>query len=144
MSRGIEWWDQWFLDLAEYISTASKDPSTKVGAVIIDKDRRIISTGYNGLPRGVEDTEERLQNRDLKYKMIIHGERNALLFANRSVKDCILYTWPFMPCAACASMVIQSGITRVVAPLSDNPRWVEEFKLTEQLFREASVELVLL
>jgi dCMP deaminase len=115
-----------------------------VGAVIVDQERRIVSTGYNGLPRGVEDSEERLNNRDLKYKMIVHGERNALLFAQRSVKDCVLYTWPFMPCAACASMVIQSGINRVVAPISDNPRWAEEFKLSEQLFNEAGVELVLI
>ena len=144
MSRGVEWWDRWFLGLAEYIATASKDPSTKVGAVIVDSDRRIISSGYNGLPKGVEDSDERLNNRELKYKMIIHGERNALLFADRSVKGCCLYTYPFMPCAACASMVIQSGINRVVAPFSDNPRWVDDFKLTEKLFEEAKVELVLL
>lgn len=144
MSRGIEWWDRWFLGMAEYISTASKDPSTKVGAVITDPQRRVVSTGYNGLPQGVEDTDERLNNRELKYKLIVHGERNALLFAERSVKGCTLYTWPFMPCAACASMIIQSGIKRVVAPYSENPRWAEEFKLASELFSEAGVKLVLL
>lgn len=142
--RGVTWWDRWFLGMAEYISTASKDPSTKVGAVIVDENRRIVSCGYNGLPQGVEDTEERLNNRELKYKLIVHGERNALLFAERSVKGCTLYTTPFMPCSVCAGMVIQAGIKRVVAPYSDNPRWAEDFKLTEQLFSESEVELVLL
>lgn len=140
----VEKWDRRFLDLARFISCWSKDPSTQVGAVIVDENRRIVSTGYNGLPQGVEDTYERLNNREIKYKMIVHGERNALLFAGRPVTGCTLYTIPFMPCAACASMVIQSGIRRVVAPYSDNPRWIEDFKLTEQLFVEAGIELVLL
>ena len=137
-------WNAWLLGLAKYISSASKDPSTKVGAVIVDEDRRIVSLGYNGLPRGVIDSEERLNNRDLKYKLIVHAERNALLFARGSVKDCILYTYPMMPCAVCASMVIQSGIKKVVAPKSENPRWQADFELSQQLFAEAKVEVLLL
>ena len=137
-------WHKWLLGLAKYISSASKDPSTKVGAVIVDEDRRVVSLGYNGLPRGVEDSEDRLHNRDLKYKLIVHAERNALLFARGSVKGCTLYTYPMMPCAVCASMVIQSGIKRVVAPVSDNPRWQEDFALSRQLFAEAGVEVLLL
>jgi dCMP deaminase len=144
MSRGTEWWDRWFLGMAEYVATASKDPSTKVGSVIVDPQRRFVSCGYNGLPQGVEDTEERLNNRDLKYKLIVHGERNAIIFAGRSVHGCTLYTTPFMPCSVCAGMIIQSGIKRVVAPYSENPRWIENFNLTEKLFSEAGVELVLL
>jgi len=85
-----------------------------------------------------------LHNRDLKYKLIVHAERNALLFARGSVKGCTLYTYPMMPCAVCASMVIQSGIKRVVAPVSDNPRWQEDFALSRQLFAEAGVEVLLL
>lgn len=134
-------WDNWLLGLSEYISTASKDPSTKVGAVIVDADRRVVSVGYNGLPRGVEDSNERLNNRDIKYKMIIHAERNAILFAQKSLKDCTLYVYPMMPCASCASMVIQSGIKRVVAPISDNPRWQQDIELSMQLFNEANVEV---
>ena len=140
----IEKWDRRFLELAEHISSWSKDPSTKVGAVITDPKNRVVSIGYNGLPMGVEDTDERLNNRDLKYKMIVHGERNAMLFAARPIDGCTLFTWPFMPCSVCASMVIQSGIARVVAPYSDNPRWAEDFKLTEQLFTESGVQLLLL
>lgn len=142
--HSVEKWDRRFLELARFISCWSKDPSTRVGAVIVDENRRIVSTGYNGLPQGVEDTDERLNNRELKYKLIVHGERNALLFASKPVHGCTLYTTPFMPCSVCAGMVIQAGIKRVVAPYSDNPRWAEDFKLTEQLFSEAEVELVLL
>lgn len=133
-------WDTRFLSLAEYISKWSLDPSTKVGAVIV-QDRKIISLGYNGLPMGVEDTPERLNNRDLKYKLIVHAERNAILFAGRPLHGCTLYTWPFMPCAACASMVIQTGIKRVVSIASDNVRWKEDFDLSSELFDEAGVQL---
>jgi len=132
-------WNNWFLGLAQYISTASKDPSTKVGAVIVDEERRVVSLGYNGLPRGVVDSDERLDNRDLKYKIIVHAERNALLFARGSIKGCTIYTYPMMPCAVCASMIIQSGIKKVVAPKSDNPRWIQDMELSTKLFEEAGV-----
>lgn len=132
-------WNNWFLGLAQYIATASKDPSTKVGAVIVDEERRVVSLGYNGLPRGIEDTKERLENRDLKYKIIVHAERNALLFARGSIKGCTIYTYPMMPCAVCASMIIQSGIKKVVAPKSDNPRWIQDMELSTKLFEEAGV-----
>jgi dCMP deaminase len=134
-------WHQRFLDLAEHISSWSKDPSTQVGAVIVDDQRRIVSTGYNGFPRGVEDLDSRLQDRTIKYEMIVHGEINAILFANQSIYGCTLYTWPFMPCSRCAAIVIQSGIRTVVAPYNDNPRWQTSFQLTEQMFREAGVRL---
>lgn len=134
-------WDQRFLELAKLVSTWSKDPSTKVGAVIAD-DRRIISVGYNGFPEGVFDTPERYNNRDLKYKYMVHAERNALLFANTSVKGMTLYTYPFMPCSECAGMVIQAGIKRVVTLVNTNERWKESFKITTNMFDEAGVKLV--
>ena len=136
-------WNRRFLALAEHIATWSKDPSTKVGAVIVDADRRIISTGYNGFPRDVEDSDQRLNNRDVKYEMIVHGEINAIVFANQSLQGTTLYTWPFMPCSRCAGIVIQSGIRTVVAPYNDNPRWQASFELTEQMFREAGIKLVI-
>lgn len=143
VSSPLTHWDHRYLDLARYISTWSKDPSTRVGAVIADAQGRIVSVGFNGLPRGVRDTHERLNNREIKYKMIVHGERNAILFAGRSVAGCTLYTTPFMPCSVCAGMVIQAGITRVVAPYCDNERWQADFRLTEEMFKEAGVELIL-
>lgn len=137
-------WDRRFLQLAKFISSWSRDPSTQTGAVITDVEGRVISVGYNGMPIGVEDTPERYNNRELKYKMIVHCERNALLFAKSPLQDTTLYTYPFMSCATCAGMVIQAGIKRCVAPRNDNPRWQADFALTEQMFREAGVELVLL
>jgi deoxycytidylate deaminase len=73
--------------------------------------------------------------------MIVHCERNALLTTNGRAKNGTLYTYPFMSCAPCSGMVIQAGITRIVAPANDNPRWQEDFKLTQQMFEEAGVEM---
>lgn len=133
-------WDKRFLDLAEFISTWSKDPSTKVGAVITDNKHRIVSVGFNGFPTGIDD-DSRLLFRDEKYKIIVHGEMNAILFANRNLEGCTLYTYPFMPCPKCASMIVQTGIARVVSYKTDNDRWEPEFKTSRQLFEEANIIL---
>lgn len=137
-------WNRRFLSLAEHIAQWSKDPSTQVGAVIVDPSRRIISTGYNGLPQGVDDTDNRLHTREIKYEMIVHGEINAILFAKQDLLGSTLYTWPFMPCSRCAGIVIQSGIKTVVAPLNDSPRWKDSFQLSQTMFAEAGVQLLLL
>jgi dCMP deaminase len=138
-----EKWDRRFLELAKHISSWSKDPSTQTGAVIVGARRDIVSVGYNGMPIGVKDTYERLYDRETKLKCIVHCERNALLFANKSMIGCTLYTWPFMSCAACAGMVIQAGISRCVAPTNDNPRWKDEFALATEMFSESGVALEL-
>lgn len=140
-------WDLRFLELAKLVSTWSKDPSTQTGACIVDQDRRVVSVGYNGFAKGVQDHPERYADRDLKYKLIVHCERNAILFAKRDLTGCTLYTYPFMSCSVCAGMVIQSGITRCVAPkIPDDKkeRWAEDMALSEQIFREAGVEVCLL
>ena len=134
-----EKWDRRFLELASHIGEWSKDPSTKVGAVIVDNDRRIVSTGYNGFPKNVVDDEQKLNNRDVKYEMIIHGEINAILFAQRSLKHCTLYTTPFMPCSRCASIIVQSGINRVVAPNNFPERWAKQFDTSIQIFKESNI-----
>ncbi len=136
-------WDKFFLGLAEYTSTASKDPSTKVGAVIVDEDRRVVSIGYNGFPKGVQDLESRLNERELKYKFIVHAERNALLFANKSAQECTIYTYPFMPCSACAGMLIQAGIKQVVSFYKKDTRWLDDFKISTTMFDEAGIKLFL-
>jgi len=110
-------WDNRFMKLAREISTWSKDPSSKIGAVIVDDDRRILATGYNGFPRGIEDTEERLNDREQKYPRIVHAESNALLsalYSGVSVKGATLYVWGLPICSECTKLVIQSGIKRVV------------------------------
>ena len=136
-------WDKRFLELAKLVGSWSKDPSTKVGAVIVDDDNRIVSTGYNGFPKGVKDSEEKLVDREQKYNIIVHGEINAILFANKSVKDCTLYTWPFQPCSRCASLIIQSGIKRVVSIVNSDQRWEKSFTIARQLFDEAGIILEL-
>ena len=137
-------WDLRFLELAKHISTWSKDPSTQVGAVIVDKRNRIISTGYNGFPRGVKDTPERLNNREVKYSMVVHGEINALLFATQPLEGTTLYLWPFLSCSKCTAIIINTGVKRVVAPMNDNPRWNESIKLSQDLYFEAGVQVILL
>lgn len=134
-------WDKRFLDLAQHIAQWSKDPSTKCGAVIVGANRNVISMGYNGFASGVHDTEERLNNREIKYKMVVHCERNAIIYARQDLRCCTLYTWPFMTCAPCAAMVIQAGINRVVAPFSANERWAEDFQIANTMYTEAGVTL---
>ncbi len=131
-------WDKNFLELAKTVSTFSKDPSTKVGAVIVDGDNRVISIGYNGFPKGIKD-DHRLDNRDLKYDMVVHAEANALLFANAPTKGCTIYTWPFQPCSRCASLIIQAGVQRVVSVENEETRWVSNFQLAHDMLAEARV-----
>lgn len=137
-------WHRRFLELCKHISTWSKDPSTKVGAVIVDDKRRIVSVGYNGFPRGVDDSTGRYDNRELKYSMVVHGEINAILFANRSLEGCTLYTWPLSPCSTCAGMVIQSGIKKCVFPELPNTmqRWGASVLLAKTMFEEAGVTTI--
>jgi len=136
----LQKWDVRFLELARFVSNWSLDPSTKVGAVISDKNNRVVSIGYNGFPKGIKD-DERLNDRETKYKIIVHGEINAITFANRNLEDCTLYTYPFEPCPRCAGIIIQSGIKRIVAPINKTDRWENDFKLSRQLFNEANIEI---
>lgn len=142
--KAIVWHKRFLKDAMEKASW-SKDPSTRCGSVILDSKRRKVSEGYNGFARGVEDTEERLNNRDLKYPLTIHAEINAILFAKQDLTDCTLYVVPLPPCAACASVIIQSGITTVVAPIMTadiEERWGESVTLSRIIFKEAGVRLI--
>jgi len=134
-------WNMRFLEMAKMVGSWSKDPSTKVGAVIVDDNRRVVSLGYNGFPKGVADNN-RLEDRNEKYKMIVHAERNALLFATTSVDNCTIFTHPFIPCPVCAGMIIQSDIRRVVSIQTDNPRWQEDFEISRKMLEEAEVALI--
>ena len=137
-------WDQYFLDLAELVATRSKDKSTQVGAVIT-KDRNVLATGYNGFPRGFDDTNPAYHERPEKYVVTIHGELNAILNANRNgvaLRDATLYVIPFAPCHECAKAIIQSGIREVVVRQTiENPRWVESNQKAAQFFQECGVML---
>jgi len=131
----------WALGMAKHTAKLSKDPSTKVGAVIFDPKRRIVSAGYNGFARGVNDTPERLDDRSVKYRLVLHAEKNAIMFATAPLDGCtIVVTHPC--CAQCAAMVIQSGIKHVIWPRPDAAfvsRWAEDMALTNMQFAEAGV-----
>jgi dCMP deaminase len=138
-------WDEWFITLARAVAAKSKDPSTQVGAIIVRKDRTIAAAGFNGFPRGIADTDERLNDRPTKYSLIIHGEMNAILTAREPLKGYTLYTVPFMPCDRCFVHVIQAGIKRVVFPKAtadQETRWGEAFARVKLLAAEAKIELV--
>lgn len=132
-------WDYRFLDLAAVVASWSRDSSTQVGAVIADPDHRVVSLGFNGLPRGLEDGD---LPRDDKLRKVIHAEENAILFASRPLEDCSIYiTHP--PCARCAAKIIQTGIARVVFW---NPseafaeRWAADIIAAHEMFNESGVE----
>lgn len=137
-------WDEYFLSMAGLVSSKSKDPSTKVGAVIVTPapQREVRSTGYNGFPRRVRDDPHRYADRDFKYLTIVHAELNAILTGARhgsSLSGCSIYvTWP--PCSACAGAIIQAGITRVVCPEIRVPgRWAGNIEHARAMLREAGV-----
>lgn len=139
-------WDKRFLDLARHIAAWSKDPSTQCGAVITD-GKRIISLGFNGFPQGVKDTCERLEDRETKYRLVLHAEQNALSFANRELQGCTIYVYPMPPCSRCAAQIIQAGIKRIVTkrPSADKlERWQADFDLASEMYRETEVDFIYL
>ena len=150
-----EKWDKHFLGLALAHARMSKDPNTKVGSVIVGPDRELISAGFNGFPRGIDDTEERLNDRDTKLKLIVHAEMNAILAAARHgirLKGCTLYlaatkeetglVWGGPPCTRCTVEIIQAGITEIVShPVKSIPsKWHEDLKLAGSLIEEAGIK----
>lgn len=137
-----EKWDKRFLGMAQFVSTWSKDPSTRVGAVITDGNKKIVSLGYNGLPQWVEDDENILLNREEKYKYIIHAEVNAILQANRDVFAGTIYTYPFLTCPQCASMIVQAGIMRVVSYKCVDERWIPRIEDSKKLLEMANIEVI--
>lgn len=135
-------WKVRFLKLAEHVSTWSRDPSTKVGAVIVRPNKSVASLGFNGFPQGVSDAEERYADRDTKYDLIVHGEINAISFTNEPLHGYALFTWPFLPCCRCAGIVIQNGIKQVIAPETPADlvaRWGPALQKTKDMFDEAGV-----
>ncbi len=147
-----ERWDHHFLRNALLQAHMSKDPSTKVGAVIVGPDREIRSAGFNGFPRGIADTRERLNDRDTKLGLVVHAEMNAVLNAARigtATKGCSMYLmcdtpgqplWG-APCRRCVVEIIQAGITEVVGlPFNQVPdRWKASTLEAIGLMQEAGV-----
>ena len=118
-------WDLRFLEMAKHVASWSKDPSTKVGAVIFDEQKRVVSLGYNGFPKGVDDDPKRYADRELKYRMVVHAEANAMIFAQRNLAGCSIATWPFMSCSACAATLLSvpRWVKRANSPCGSVPRF---------------------
>lgn len=135
-------WDLRFLDLAKNVSEWSVDPSTKVGCVIATNDNRILSLGYNGFPRGVEDIKSRYEDRPMKLKLVCHAERNALDNAHFDVSGATLYSTLYT-CNECAKSIIQRGIKRVVTPkpVIDDRGDIFNWKEADLMYKEAGVKV---
>ena len=137
-------WPARFMELAFHVAEWSKDPSTKVGAVIVDAKRRIVSMGYNGFPRGVRDSQERLEDRPVKYLHVVHAELNAILNSTRvDMDDCILYV-THVPCTGCAKAIIQSGIKKVfvaTAAAKGLEGWQAEQLTARDMMKESGITM---
>lgn len=139
-------WDEWFMRHVYLVSTKSKDPKTKIGAILV-KNYHVISTGYNGFPIGVKDEKERYIDRQTKYRFIVHAEDNCILTAARfgiATGGTIMYT-NGIPCCECAKSIIQGGVTQVVVhaqwPDMTHSAWVESVAVSKQMFEESGIKL---
>lgn len=135
-------WDEYFMGIAFLSGMRSKDPSTQVGACIIDEDRKIIGIGYNGFPIGSSD-DSMPWNKDgdflnTKYPYVVHAELNAILNSIKSLKNCIIYVTHF-PCNECAKAIVQSGIKKVIY-FSDKHKSLNSTKASQTIFKNAEVE----
>lgn len=145
-------WHRHFLEMARLNSTMSKDPATRVGSVVVNADRLILGTGFNGFPRGIAD-DQRLKDRDVKLNLVVHAEMNAIIAAARvgiSVNGATMYTactdssgtvWGGPPCTRCAVHAIQAGIRRIIAyPGKTAPsRWRDDIAYAQGILFEAGI-----
>lgn len=124
-------WDLRYLELANLVASWSKDPSTKVGAVLVRPNNSVAATGFNGFPPGADDSPERYADRDLKYRHVVHAEVNALNFFGQPAQGFTLYT-SFPYCPNCLTYAARRGVTRIVQPplptLDRGPEWIREWQ----------------
>ena len=150
-------WDEWFIKMMYLVAEKSKDPKTKIGALLV-RNKRLISVGYNGLPVGCDDTVEERNIRPEKYSWYEHGERTSVYATAKFGIDTdgtIMYT-NGTPCTDCARAVIQAGVVKVIVhkpyedlssmaarQKSDQSQWKGHNDKSQAMFREAGVELVI-
>ncbi len=136
-------WTEYFMGIAHLSALRSKDPSTQVGAVIVDDEHKVVSIGYNGFPRGISDDEYPWEREgdtlETKYPYVVHAELNAILNAPRSVKDCSIYVSLF-PCHECAKAIIQSGIKEIIYE-SDKYADTDSTKASKRMCKDAGIKL---
>lgn len=139
-------WDVRWLGLAAHVASWSKDPSTKVGAVAVSKDQRLLSMGWNGFPRGFQDRPELYADREYKYDYVVHAEKNCVYNAARegvSLIDSTMYVHGMLVCSQCALGVRQCGVSRVVIATPDvdvvKVKWLEEFEKSGFVFYDGGI-----
>ena len=124
-------WDLRYLELATLVGTWSKDPSTKVGAILVRPNNSIAATGFNGFPPGHDDSPELYLDREYKYKHVVHAEMNALTFHGQPAPGFTLYT-SFPCCPDCVQVAASRGVTRIVQPslpmLGRGPDWIRQWR----------------
>lgn len=137
-------WHRRFLELAAHVATWSKDPSTQVGCVLVDEQRRVVGMGYNGFPRGVGDGPERYDDRPTKYAMVVHAEANAILNAVGETRGCVAYV-THHPCATCSGLLIQAGVRAIIThetPPGLAERFAESFAHSRTMLKEADIGII--
>lgn len=143
--RAMQWLN-YFIDMAKLISTMSKDPSHKIGAVIVNENNHIVSMGFNGFAHKVKDTKARLNDKEIKRKLMLHAEENAILHAKQDLSGCDIYIYGYPPCVHCMSLIIQSGIKCIYYRNSENKLisdyWKKDFELTNKLSEEINIPIL--
>lgn len=137
-------WENRFINMAREISFWSKDPTRQIGAIAIDANKRVLSMGYNGFPRGISDLPERYNDRPTKYKYVVHAEMNCIYNATHngtSLNGAKLYVWGLPVCSECAKGIIQVGIKEVIWSTDRKVTdiWLESMKITNELFSESGI-----
>lgn len=135
-------WDDYFMGIAVLSAMRSKDPNTQVGACIVNEEKRIVGVGYNGFPKGCEDSEFPWEREgeflETKYPYVCHAELNAILNSIKSLKNCTIYVALF-PCNECSKAIIQSGIKEIVY-LSDKYANTDINKASKKMLDAAGVK----
>ncbi len=141
----FEGWDDYFMAMARLVAKKSKDQSVQVGVVIVSISHEVLSTGYNGFPRGIDEKDPTRWLRPVKYQFVEHAERNAIYNAARigmSVLGAIAYM-ESPPCTECGRALIQAGIREIVVttnnPFKDRADWKESIQFSLDLLTEAGM-----
>lgn len=140
-------WNQRYMNMAKEVSLWSKDPNTKVGAIAVGNKGQILSQGYNGFPRGIFDTTERLNDRPTKYKYVVHAEMNVIYnatYSGVSLDNAKLFVYGLPVCSECCKGIIQVGIKEVYVAqecIDLRPHWFESWQQSLDMFNEAGVKV---
>lgn len=140
-------WNIRYMSMAKEVASWSKDPNTKVGAVAVGSKGQILSQGFNGFPRGIADVQERLEDRETKYKYVVHAEMNVIYnatYSGVSLDGSKLYVYGLPVCSECAKGIIQVGVKEVYVAqecIDLRPHWFESFQHTLDMFSEAGIKV---